>query len=125
MYARIRRSDLNFGQSTTFVSRTSIFQSKDEHEIGSARPEGERHRRMSRPRSGRLPFFVFWVYTEDRRRHRGGNVKIPPGVRDFQGALGRVENPDLVFHAFHSPGISTARRPFHRNGGGNGERTLH
>jgi hypothetical protein len=28
--------------------------------------------------------------------------------RDFQGAVGRVENPELVFQAFHGTVISTA-----------------
>ena len=38
----------------------------------------------------------------------GGNVKIPPVLRDFQGAVGSVENLGLVFHASHGAGISTA-----------------
>jgi len=41
-------------------------------------------------------------------RPGGGNVKIPPVLRDFQGAVGSVENLGLVFHAFHGTGISTA-----------------
>src|SRR5439155_7425230 len=40
----------------------------------------------------------------------GGNVKIPRVLRDFQGAVGSVENLGLVFHAFHGPSISTALR---------------
>src|SRR5712691_2299646 len=86
---------------------------------------------MSRPRSGRLPFFwflglirnhhrrrvrrvekwetVFWFSTfPGGARSGGGNVKIPPVLRDFHGAVGSVENLGLVFHAFHGPGISTA-----------------
>src|SRR6184192_1346902 len=35
-----------------------------------------------------------------------GNVGISRGWRDFQGAVGRVENLSLVFHSFHGPGIS-------------------
>lgn len=38
----------------------------------------------------------------------GGNVEISRFLRDFQGTVERVENPFLVFHAFHGPGISTA-----------------
>src|SRR5207249_4586829 len=34
--------------------------------------------------------------------------EISRGWRDFQGAVGRVENLGLVFHSFHGPGISTA-----------------
>jgi hypothetical protein len=102
---------------------------------------------MSRPRSGRLPFFGFWVQRENRHRHRvcrvekwetrfgfstfpggarpgGGNVKIPPVLRDFQGAVGSVENLGLVFHASHGTGISTAPRLRYRNGG-SGDCTLH
>lgn len=37
-----------------------------------------------------------------------GNVGISRRGRDFQGAVGRVGNPPLVFHAFLRPGISTA-----------------
>ena len=103
---------------------------------------------MRRPRSGRLPFFGFGVGREDRRRHRvhrvekwetcfwfstfppgarpgGGNVEIPPFLRDFQGAVGSVENLPLVFHASHGPGISTASSVRYRNGGGIGHCTLH
>lgn len=35
-------------------------------------------------------------------------MEISRGGRDFQGAVGRVENLGLVFHSFHGPGISTA-----------------
>jgi hypothetical protein len=105
---------------------------------------------MRRLRSGRLPFFWFLVLglKQNRHRHRvrrvekwetgfgfstfpggarpgGGNVKIPPVLRDFQGAVGSVENLGLVFHAFHGTGISTAPRLCYRSGGGSGARTLH
>jgi hypothetical protein len=40
----------------------------------------------------------------------GGNVGISRFLRDFQGTVESVENPPLVFHAFHGPGISTALR---------------
>ena len=101
---------------------------------------------MSRPRSGRLPFFWFLGLIRNHHRHRvrrvekwetgfgfstfpggarpgGGNVKIPPVLRDFQGAVGSVENLGLVFHASHGPGISTAPRLRYRNGG-SGDCTL-
>ena len=87
---------------------------------------------MRRPRAADFLSSVL-VLRENRRRHRvrrvekwetglwfstfpggarpgGGNVKIPPVLRDFQGAVGSVENLGLVFHAFHGPGISTAPR---------------
>jgi hypothetical protein len=38
------------------------------------------------------------------------------GVRDFQGAVGTVENRLWVFHGFHGPGISTALRIWRRHG---------
>jgi len=41
-------------------------------------------------------------------RQGGGNGKISPSLRDFQGPVERVGNPLLVFHAFHGLGISTA-----------------
>jgi hypothetical protein len=40
----------------------------------------------------------------------GGNVKISPFLRDFQGVVGSVGNLGLVFHAFHHSVISTASR---------------
>jgi len=40
-----------------------------------------------------------------------GMWKSRGGWRDFQGAVGRVENLGLVFHSFHGPGISTALFP--------------
>jgi hypothetical protein len=36
-------------------------------------------------------------------------VEISRLARDFQGAVGRVGKRGLLFHAFHGPGISTAR----------------
>lgn len=85
---------------------------------------------MTRPRSGRVSFLWFWdwIGTRCRRvgrvgkwktwgwfstfpggtRRGGGNVKISPWLRDFQGTVESVGNPLLVFHAFHGPGISTA-----------------
>ena len=36
-----------------------------------------------------------------------GNVGISRLLRDFQGTVGRVQNLQLVLHAFHRPGIST------------------
>jgi hypothetical protein len=68
----------------------------------------------------------FWFSTfPGGARRGGGNVKIPPVLRDFQGAVERVENLGLVFHAFLGPGISTAPRLRYRNGGGSGDCTLH
>src|SRR6516164_976465 len=47
---------------------SSIFQSKDEHEIWGS---GEhRNRGIRRPRSGRLPFFGFWFRDQNRHHHR-------------------------------------------------------
>src|SRR6266581_7728521 len=67
----------------------------------------------------------FWFSTfQGGARPGGGNVKIPLVLRDFQGAVGSVENLGLVFHAFHGPGISTASRLRYRNGG-SGDCTLH
>jgi hypothetical protein len=56
-----------------------------------------------------------------------GNVGISRRSRDFQGAVGRVENLLLVFHAFHGPVISTALLlgEFQRNRGGTGDSILH
>ena len=53
------------------------------------------------------PDFGFPLFPGAARRSCG-NVEISRGWRDFQGAVGRVENLGLVFHAFHRPGISTA-----------------
>ena len=84
-----------------------------------------------RARSVRLPFLWFWFQQRTvivvacagwesgkpglgfstfpgGARRGGGNVKIPPVLRDFQGAVGSVGNLGLVFHAFHGPAISTA-----------------
>ncbi len=48
----------------------------------------------------------FWFSTFPRRSRRScGNACFR---RDFQGAVERGENLLLVFHAFHSPAISTA-----------------
>lgn len=58
------------------------------------------------PRSS-LPRFSGPV---DRNRRSCGNVGISPPLRDFQGAVGRVGNLSLVFHAIHSSVISTALR---------------
>jgi len=67
----------------------------------------------------------FWFSTfPGGARRGGGNVKIPLGLRDFQGAVGSVGNLVLVFHTFHRPGISTAPRARYRNGGGSGNCTL-
>ncbi len=94
-------------------------------------------------------FLWFFGIEENRRRHRwrrvekwetgfwfstfpcgaspgGGNVKISPGLRDFQGAVGSVENLGLVFHAFHGLGISTAlRRGGQAKRGATGNWVLH
>lgn len=80
---------------------------------------------MRRPRSGRLPFFGERFEREGNRRG-GGNVEIWQGLPDFQGTVERVENPVLVFHSFHGPGISTAWAPFghKKRGGGNGDSIL-
>lgn len=67
----------------------------------------------------------FWFSTfPPGTRPGGGNVRIPLGLRDFQGAVGSLGNLGLVFQAFHGTGISTARRPRYRNGGGTGNCTL-
>jgi hypothetical protein len=56
-----------------------------------------------------------------------GNVGISRRRRDFQGAVGRVGNLLLVFHAFHGPGISTALLlgELQQNRGGIGDSVLH
>ena len=50
----------------------------------------------------------FFLQRPDRRSRGCGNVGISRCRRDFQGAVGRVENCRLVFHPFHRPVISTA-----------------
>src|SRR5260370_6741105 len=53
----------------------------------------------------------FWFSTFPLSLGPGcGNVGISRSVRDFQGAVGGVGSLPLAFHAFHSSGISTARR---------------
>jgi hypothetical protein len=44
------------------------------------------------------------------RRRSGGKVGIPLLLRDFQGTVGAVGNRFVVFHGFHGPVFSTARR---------------
>jgi len=86
---------------------------------------GEHNRHHHRVRRVEKWETCFWFSTfPGGARPGGGNVKIPPPLRDFQGAVERVENLVLVFHSFHGTGISTAR-PGHRNGGGNGDCILH
>lgn len=64
------------------------------------------HRRE--PRVGKWET-CFWFSTFPSGAKPGcGNVEISRCWRDFQGAVGRVGNLFLVFHAFHGPGISTA-----------------
>jgi hypothetical protein len=64
------------------------------------------HRRE--PRVGKWET-CFWFSTFPSGAKPGcGNVGISRRWRDFQGAVGRVGNLLLVFHAFHGPGISTA-----------------
>src|SRR4051794_33732486 len=73
----------------------SIFQLKDEHEIGSVRPEAKGVRKDEageRPRFLSLVLDLKWR----NRRRADGNVPIPLGLRDWQGAVGRVENLILV-----------------------------
>jgi hypothetical protein len=53
-------------------------------------------------------FLVFHFSIRPRRR-RGGNVGISPAVGEIpKGLVERGGSPPLAFHAFHSPGISTA-----------------
>src|ERR1700680_216671 len=52
---------------------------------------------------------VFFALGTNRRSC--GNVGISPPLRDFQGAVGRVENLILVFQAFHRSAISTVLPP--------------
>jgi hypothetical protein len=89
--------------------------SEEKNEEAAERPtsflwfwaEQNRHRRRGR-RVGKWKT-GFWFSTfPGGARPGGGNVKISPGLRDFQGAVERVENLGLVFHSFHGPGISTA-----------------
>src|SRR6266404_144746 len=65
-----------------------------------------RHRRG--PRVGKWETWVWFSTFPGAARLSCGNVEISRGWRDFQGAVGRVENLGLVFHSFHGPGISTA-----------------
>src|SRR5258706_3647649 len=72
----------------------------------------------------RLPRF-FW--REGSGSRTCGNVEISLPLRDFQGALGRVENLLLVFQAFQCSVISTVpfRSSPHLNRGGMGDSILH
>ena len=70
------------------------------------------------------PVFGFSTFPGGARRG-GGNVKISPVLRDFQGAVESMENLWLVFHALHRPVISTAPLLPYRKGGGTGDCTLH
>ena len=128
------------------LQESSIFQLKDEHEIGSARPKGERDRRMRRPGSGRLPFLVFGLEGETRFvvARGGGKVGNLVFVFHFSRAAkaGLWECGNLVVWtrfprgggkggkaAFAFPGFPRTRH-FHgppvryRNGGGTGACTL-
>jgi len=96
---------------------------KDEHEIGSVRPEAKGVRKDEageRPRFLSLVLDLKWR----NRRRADGNVPIPLGLRDWQGAVGRVENLILVFQAFHGPGISSGFRRRYWNRGGTGNCVL-
>ena len=125
----------------------SIFQLKDEHEIGRARPEGERDRECGgraaadflslvlnfRDRTvmivasgcgkagNRLLVFRFPMAAKPGC----GNVGISRFLRDSQGAVERVGKLLLLFHSFHGPGISTTLRRGYWKRGGSGECTLH
>ena len=44
---------------------------------------------------------------------------IPPGLRDFQGAVETVGNRFVVFHGLHGPAFSTALRELFRAGWAN------
>jgi hypothetical protein len=69
------------------------------------KPSHHRVRRVGKWETG------FWFSTfPGGVRRGGGNVEISPGLRDFQGAVGSVENLLVVFQAFHGPVISTALR---------------
>src|SRR5579863_4975630 len=108
----------------------SIFQSKDEHEIGSVRPEGER---IGKEEAAQRPTSFLWLLVFRERavvivasssgkvgnlllvfhfsraaKPGGGNVEISRFLRDFQGTVERVGKLFLLFHSFHGPGISTA-----------------
>ena len=65
-----------------------------------------RHRRG--PRVGKWETWVWLSTFPGAARPSCGNVEISRGWRDFQGAVGRVENLISVFHSFHGPVISTA-----------------
>lgn len=83
------------------------------------------HRRE--PRVGKWET-CFWFSTFPSGAKPGcGNVEISRCWRDFQGAVGRVGNLLLVFHAFHGPVISTALLPggLQPNRGGTGDSILH
>ena len=106
---------------------------------------------MRRPRSGRRPFFGFGFGEGNHHRHRlrrvgkwetcfwfstfpsgasrgGGNVGISPACGEIsKGLVERVGSLVLAFHAFHSPGISTAPGPSvsQPNTGGAGYNNLH
>jgi hypothetical protein len=103
---------------------------------------------VRRPRSGRLPFFGFWIFRDTTgvivasgcgkvgnlllvfhflmaAKPGGGNVEISRFLRDFQGTVERVGKLLLLFHSFHGPGISTAPPLCYRNRGGSGDWTLH
>jgi hypothetical protein len=71
--------------------------------------------------------FPGFVWREGRGSRTCGNVGISPPLRDFQGALGRVENLLLVFQAFQRSVISTVpfRSSLHLNRGGIGDSILH
>jgi len=67
------------------------------------------NRRFSRGSRGEPWETWFWFSTVPRAsRASCGNVEISRRWRDFQGAVGKVENLLLVFHAFHRSVISTA-----------------
>ena len=66
---------------------------------------------------------VFFALGTNRRNC--GNVGISPPLRDFQGAVGRVENLILVFQAFHRAVISTVLPCRQSKRGGSGDSILH
>ena len=80
-----------------------------ERGIGVGVVLGKQYRGSSRGvREGKWETWVWFSTFLSALRRRCGNVENSRWWRVFQGAVGRVENLQLVFQAFHGPGISTA-----------------
>jgi hypothetical protein len=68
-------------------------------------------RRAATPGRGAIarPQPSFWFGREESSRRSRGNVGISPALGEIsKGLVERVGSLPLAFHAFHSPGISTA-----------------